>query len=435
MTIAVAIFVATFILIAWGKVHRAYIGLIASLTLLLVGILTPIEAFHRLDFNVIGLLIGMSIMTYHMKESGLFDWVSIKFLRSFNTTPINMLVLFTFLGSLVSAILDNVSTTILLSSMAISMARALGVSIVPFVIGIAIGSNLVGAALMIGDPPSMMVASALDLRFTDFIIFRNKPSMFFMILTACAFAALSLKLLTKRYFKDVKGVKSHVLREFEERALIKDKVLAIESLIVLSLIIFLLSIRDIYNIPMWFPPILGAIIMLLLRTFSEASLNRVVRPVIKEVDWRTLIFISSVFVLTGGLVKTGFIDLLSYNIYNICGEDVILTSSILIWISVLLSGVIDNIPYFATMIPLVIDLSKISGIDVHTLMWALLLGGSLGGNCTYVGAAANAVGVGIIERNERKISLAEFSKIGVPFTVVAVSVGQLLHYLFYIFLA
>jgi Na+/H+ antiporter NhaD/arsenite permease-like protein len=428
MGIAVAIFIATFAFIAWGKIHRAYIGLASSLLLLILGILTPYEAFSYLDFNVVGLLVGMAVITYYLEKSGVAGWVSIKLIKAVGPNPINMLIMFASVGSLISAILDNVSTTILLSPIAISVARTLGVSIVPYVIGVALGSNLVGAALMIGDPPSMMVASALNLNFVDFIVFNGKPSMFFLIMTACPIAALTLRITARKYFKSVRLAGERL--KLDERQYIRDKLLIAEVLTVFFLTIFLLSIRNIYNIPMWFPPLLGASIISILRVFSE----NVLKPFIEGVDWKTIVFISSVFVITGGLTETGFIDLLSLKIYELCGANIVSASAVLIWISVLLSGFIDNIPYFATMIPLVIKLSKVSGMNVYTLMWALLLGGSLGGDCTYVGAAANAVGVGIIEKNERKVSFLEFMKLGVPYTVIAVAFGELLHYIFYILL-
>jgi Na+/H+ antiporter NhaD/arsenite permease-like protein len=428
MGIAVAIFIATFAFIAWGKIHRAYIGLASSLLLLILGILTPYEAFSYLDFNVVGLLVGMAVITYYLEKSGVAGWVSIKLIKAVGSNPINMLIMFASVGSLISAILDNVSTTILLSPIAISVARTLGVSIVPYVIGVALGSNLVGAALMIGDPPSMMVASALNLNFVDFIVFNGKPSMFFLIMAACPIAALTLRITARKYFKSVRLAGERL--KLDERQYIRDKLLIAEVLTVFFLTIFLLSIRNIYNIPMWFPPLLGASIISILRVFSE----NVLKPFIEGVDWKTIVFILSVFVITGGLTETGFIDLLSLKIYELCGVNIVSTSAVLIWISVLLSGFIDNIPYFATMIPLVVKLSEVSGMNVYTLMWALLLGGSLGGNCTYVGAAANAVGVGIVEKNERKVSLLEFMKLGVPYTVIAVAFGELLHYIFYILL-
>jgi Na+/H+ antiporter NhaD/arsenite permease-like protein len=428
MGIAVAIFIATFAFIAWGKIHRAYIGLASSLLLLILGILTPYEAFSYLDFNVVGLLVGMAVITYYLEKSGVAGWVSIKLIKAVGSNPINMLIMFASVGSLISAILDNVSTTILLSPIAISVARTLGVSIVPYVIGVALGSNLVGAALMIGDPPSMMVASALNLNFVDFIVFNGKPSMFFLIMAACPIAALTLRITARKYFKSVRLAGERL--KLDERQYIRDKLLIAEVLTVFFLTIFLLSIRNIYNIPMWFPPLLGASIISILRVFSE----NVLKPFIEGVDWKTIVFILSVFIITGGLTETGFIDLLSLKIYEVCGVNIVSTSAVLIWISVLLSGFIDNIPYFATMIPLVVKLSEVSGMNVYTLMWALLLGGSLGGNCTYVGAAANAVGVGIVEKNERKVSLLEFMKLGVPYTVIAVAFGELLHYIFYILL-
>jgi len=428
MGIAVAIFIATFAFIAWGKIHRAYIGLASSLLLLILGILTPYEAFSYLDFNVVGLLVGMAVITYYLEKSGVAGWVSIKLIKAVGSNPINMLIMFASVGSLISAILDNVSTTILLSPIAISVARTLGVSIVPYVIGVALGSNLVGAALMIGDPPSMMVASALNLNFVDFIVFNGKPSMFFLIMAACPIAALTLRITARKYFKSVRLAGERL--KLDERQYIRDKLLIAEVLTVFFLTIFLLSIRNIYNIPMWFPPLLGASIISILRVFSE----NVLKPFIEGVDWKTIVFILSVFVITGGLTETGFIDLLSLKIYELCGVNIVSASAVLIWISVLLSGFIDNIPYFATMIPLVVKLSKVSGMNVYTLMWALLLGGSLGGDCTYVGAAANAVGVGIVEKNERKVSFLEFMKLGVPYTVIAVAFGELLHYIFYILL-
>jgi len=420
MGIAVATFVAVVLFIVWGKVHRAYVGLAASAFLVAIGILTPIEALQRVDINVIGLLVGMSVIVYYLKESGVFGWASAKIVGLLGRKPLNALVVFTFTGSLVSAILDNVSTTILLSPIAIFLSTAFNISIVPFVIGIALGSNLVGAALMIGDPPSMMVASALNLSFMDFILFQGRPSMFFIVMCACPFAALTLRFTARKYFKGAR--KTAALKGWVN----VNKPLAVKSLSMFALVVALLSLRGVYDVPLWFPPLLGAGIL------SAMAGRKALRPFVREVDWKTLAFISSVFVLSGALVKTGFIDLLSLEIYRLSGGDSLTASSVLIWLSVLMSAFIDNIPYFATMIPLVITLSERSGMNVFTLMWALLLGGSLGGNCTYIGAAANAVAVGIVEKNERRVPFVEFAKMGVPFTIIAILMGQLFHFILYI---
>ena len=409
-------------------IRDRYIALAASFFLVLIGVLSLQDFFSYIDLNVVGLLIGMAVITSYLEDSGLTEWVSFKLIKTVGQNPTRILIMFTLVGSLLSAILDNVSTTLLLAPVAISIARKLNVSSIPYVLGIALGSNLVGAALMIGDPPSMMVASALDLSFIDFIIFQGKPSMFFLILAACPFAALTLKFTTKKYFS---GESKEIKTLNFSGVLIKSKLLLVEVLAILALVIFLLSIRNIYYTPLWFPPIFGALLLTLIRLPKENAFKRFVF----DVDWKTIVFISCIFVVVGGLVKTGFVSMLSLEIYRLCQKNLVIASTILIWISVLLSAFIDNIPYFAMMIPLVIKLSNLSGMNVYTLMWALLLGGSLGGNCTFIGAAANAVGVGIIEKNEKKkISLLEFMKIGVPFTITAVTVGQILHFIFYILL-
>jgi len=419
MWTAVAVFVAAVALIAWGKVHRAYVGLASAILLIVAGVLPLDRALDYLDVNVVGLLIGMAVITYYLEKSGFAAWVAERFLRLFGLKPVRTLLMLAILGSLISAVLDNVSTTLLLAPIAIRLASAFGVSPVPYVIAVALGSNLVGAALMIGDPPSMMVASALNLSFTDFIVFNGRPGVFFFIMAACPMAALTLLITTKRY---VEGADSPDGLRLETT---RDSALLTEALTVFSLVIVLLSVRSAYGIPLWAPPAIGAIILLVLRAPTERSLEALV----KGVDWRTVIFVSSVLLMTGGLAETGFIDLVAAKLYDLCGIDVTMTSAAIIWLSVLFSAFIDNIPYFAAMIPMVMKLSEVSGMNVYTLMWALLIGGSLGGDCTYIGASANAVAVGLLEKRGLRVSLPEFMRMGVPYTIVAVLVGEALHYL------
>jgi len=419
MWIAVAVFVAAIALIAWGKVHRAYVGLVSAALLIVVGVLPLDRILAYLDVNVVALLVGMAVITYYLERSGFAAWIAERFLRLFGFKPMRALVAFAILGSLISAILDNVSTTLLLAPIAIKLAGALGVSPVPYVIATALGSNLVGAALMIGDPPSMMVASALDLSFTDFIVFNGRPSVFFFIMATCPIAALTLLFTTKKYFKRVRSSANLGL------VTAKDDVLLVETLTIFLFVVVLLSIRNAYRIPLWAPPLMGALILLALRAPAEKSMEALVRGV----DWKTIIFVSSILLMTGGLVETGFIDLVVAKLYELCRVDVVTASVVIIWLSVLLSAFIDNIPYFAAMIPMVVRLSEISGMNVYTLMWALLIGGSLGGNCTYIGASANAVAVGLLEKRGHRVSLLEFMRMGVPHTIVAVLVGEALHYL------
>ena len=419
MWIAIAVFVAAIALIAWGKMHRAYVGLASAILLMVAGVLPLDRALNYLDVNVVGLLIGMAVITYYLEKSGFAAWVAERFLRLSGFKPVRTLLMLAILGSLISASLDNVSTTLLLAPIAIRLASTFGVSPVPYVIAVALGSNLVGAALMIGDPPSMMVASALNLSFMDFIVFNGRPSVFFYIMAACPIAALTLPFTTKKY---VKGVRSSADLRLQ---VAKDDVLLVEASTVFSLVVVLLSIRNVYGIPLWAPPMIGALILLALRAPVERSLEALV----KGVDWKTIIFVSSVLIMTGGLAETGFIDLVATKLYELCGTDMTMASVAIIWSSVLFSAFIDNIPYFAATIPMVVRLSEVSGMNVYTLMWALLIGGSLGGNCTYIGASANAVAVGLLEKRGHRVSFLEFMKMGVPHTVVAVLVGEALHYL------
>lgn len=423
MIIAVAIFAISILFIALGKVHRVYIGLVSVAVLLSIGILPLDGALKYLDVNVIGLLVGMSIITYYLEESGLASWISSKIVKITRFKSMNALITLTLLGSLISAILDNVSTTLLLAPIAIRLASAFGVSAVPYVIGVALGSNLVGAALMIGDPPSMMVASSLNMSFLDFIIFEGKPSVFFMIMASCPVAALTLMVTAKKYLKDSRSFNFNI--ELEP---IRDKTLLVEAVAVLATVIALLSIRNIYGVPLWFPPIMGALMLLALRVPRDRSLKKVIRGI----DWKSIVFVSSVLLMVGGLTETGFIDVVASTLYSLCKSDVAVASTIIIWISVLFSAFVDNIPYFAAMIPTVIKLSITSSMDAHVLMWALLIGGSLGGNCTYIGASANAIAVGLLEKRGFKVSFLEFMKFGVPYTLAAIIVGELLHYLIFV---
>ncbi len=422
MWIAVAVFAIAIALIAWGKVHRAYVGLASVVILVVAGVLPPYRALDYLDVNVVSLLVGMAVITYYLEKSGLASWVAERFLSLSGFKPMRALAAFAILGSLISAVLDNVSTTLLLAPIAIRLANAFGVSPVPYVIAVALGSNLVGAALMIGDPPSMMVASALDLSFTDFIVFDGRPSVFFFIMAACPMAALTLLLTAKKYVKDVRSSADSGL------ATAKDNAMLAEALAVFLFVVVLLSVRNAYGIPLWAPPVIGATALLALRVPVEKSMEALV----KGVDWKTVVFVSSILLMTGGLAETGFIDLVAAKLYELCGTDAAAASAVIIWISVLFSAFIDNIPYFAVMIPMVVKLSEASRMNVYTLMWALLIGGSLGGNCTYIGASANAVAVGLLEKKGYRVSLLEFMKMGVPHTVVAVLVGEALHYLVFI---
>jgi len=419
MITGISLFVICFLLITLEKINKTIISLLGAMGFILLGIINQETAFTAIDWNVIFLLIGMMVIVGITKNSGIFQYTAIKTAKAVRGEPVRILLLFTFLSAFFSAFLDNVTTVMILTPVIILVAVELGVSPLPFVISSAISSNIGGTATLIGDPPNIMIGSAAGLGFNDFLINLGPIVIFNLILLSFIIYFLFRKKLKVSIERRAR------IMEFDERQSIKDKKLLIKSLSVITIVI----VGFLFHDKLGFKPatiaMFGAALLMLLSDSDE------VEHFFAEVEWGTIFFFIGLFILVGGLVELGVIRILSSRLISLTGGNITLTSELMLWISGFFSSIVDNIPYVATMIPMVENIGKVVGdSSVMPIWWSLALGACFGGNGTLIGASANVVSAGIATKSGFRISFIEFTKYSAFITVITLITSSLYVYLF-----
>lgn len=407
--ISIAIFVVTMAAIMTEKVHRA-LAAVAGATLLLVFHILDVESFASyIDYNTVGILIGMMLFVSVVKISGLFEYIAIKAAKVSKGRPWIIMIMFFAITAVLSAFLDNVTTVLLVGPMTIAVTEILGINPVPYLITQILASNIGGTATLIGDPPNIMIGSAAGLSFNDFIVNTGIPAVIIGFLTIVCFYFIYGKKLK------VSGDKMEAVAQLDENKAIKDKKLLVISVVIMACVVLAFIFHDAIGIESSVIAIsAAAIILLLSKTDAE--------EIIATVEWPTIVFFIGLFGVVGGLQQTGVIDMMAKFLLNITQGNNMLMLLLILWVSAILSSFLDNIPFVATLIPLILTMGK-SGMDIEPLWWALSLGACLGGNGTLVGASANVVLSGISKRDGHEITFGYYLKIGFPLMIMSIIVA------------
>jgi Na+/H+ antiporter NhaD/arsenite permease-like protein len=421
--IATIIFLVSYGLIVSEKLDKTKVALIGAGLMLVLKIVSQHEAFYdekySIDYNVIFLLIGMMIIVNILSKTGIFQFLAVKSAKVARGKPLLILVLFACITAIFSAFLDNVTTVLLLVPVTLFIADELELDPFPFLLSEVMASNIGGAATLIGDPPNIMIASKVQLTFMDFI-YHMAPAILFIF----PFFLLTIKLLFGRKLYVKEAVRQKIL-VMDEYALIKNYSLLKKSLIVLGSVIVGFVFHGILHYEPATIAVLGAAILLII---SKEDPHHILR----ELEWPTLFFFIGLFIIVGGVVKVGLISKLSegmISLTNPTAESMFVTAITTLWFSAISSAVVDNIPFVASMIPLVTDTARAvlpSGMDFKPLIqhstlmpvwWSLALGACLGGNGTPVGASANVITIGLSEKAGYPISFRKFLAYSIPLTV------------------
>ena len=402
--LAVGVFVVAYGLIASDKVSRVAIALAGGAVLLAVGVLGPADAFFSqetgIDWNVIFLLFGMMVIVGVLRQTGVFEFVAIWAAKRAKGQPFRVMTLLCLMTAIASAGLDNVTTVLLVAPVTLLVCERIGVRPVPFLIAEALASNIGGTATLVGDPPNLIVASRSGLTFNDFLI-NLGPIVVVMLI---AFVVLSRFLFRRDFTADPDQVAE--VMELDEREAIRDPQLLVRSLVVLALVLVAFSLHTVLHLEPSVVALLGAGLLVFISRLTPQTY-------LEDIEWETLLFFAGLFLLVGALVKTGAINYLASALSYATGDSMPRAMMLLLWGSALLSAVVDNIPYVATMAPVVDQLvSDGPFAGQNGLWWALLLGADLGGNATAIGASANVVVAGVAKRSGHLISFAEFTRYG-----------------------
>lgn len=417
--VAVTVFLFAYILIISEKIHRAVVSLAGAIIIIVLGVLSQEEAVHGVDFNTIGLLVGMMIIVGITRRSGAFEYLAIKSAKVSQGDPVKILVLLCFITGLLSAFLDNVTTVLLIVPVTFSITNRLNVNPMPYLIAEVISSNVGGTATLIGDPPNILIGSATQLGFVDFIIHLS-PAIVIILPVTIAILAL----IYRRTLKVADSDKLKIM-ELNEKNAIKDYAILKKSGLVLILTLIGFFLHQYLHLESATVALAGAVLLMIL-TAAEPE------DILLAVEWPTLFFFIGLFILVEGLVRTGVIEMIAVESLKLTNGDFKLTVMMILWVSGLASAFVDNIPFVTAMIPLIKSICEMTGMPVATLSWALALGACLGGNGTLIGASANVVVAGISEKHGVPITFLGFMKIGFPLMLVSLLISTVYVYFRYL---
>ncbi len=403
--LAAILFLATYALIATDRIDKTVAALLGGLLMVAFGIVPQDEAFAAIDLNVIFLLVGMMALAHVLGRTGFFALVGIRTAKLAGGRPYVLMVLLAAITAVLSAFLDNVTTVVLLAPVTFYVASVLQVSPIPFLITLIFASNVGGTATLIGDPPNILIGSAAGLDFGAFL-----TNLGPIALIVFGLLLVMLRLLFHGDIAVNEAVREAVT-ELDEREVITDPRTMWLALAVIGGTVVGFLFHGALGLEPATVALLGATVLLLIGRIE-------VGPVLREIEWPTLFFFIGLFLLVEGVVRVGIIGGLAQAMVDATGGNGPVTILSLMWLSGIASAIVDNIPYTATMIPLVQDLGA-QGIPLAPAWWALALGADLGGNATIVGASANVIVVSLAARAGHPISFREFLRYGIPVTLVS----------------
>ena len=410
MIYAIILFVVTYVLIlAFGK-YRTYIALASGLIFVLTGMLPVSELLSAIDFNVLLMIIGTMGLVSLFTESKMPAMLADMVMEKVSDVKWAAVSLALFAG-IISAFVDNVATVLMVAPIALAICKKLNTNPVPFIIAISVSSNLQGAATLVGDTTAIMLGSALNMSFLDFFWYKGAPSMFFVVELGAILSALILLFIFRK--------ENGIISKKEGRTKVTDFFPTFLLIMVLVLLIgasFIQDKPDITN---------GAIccalflIGLVYTVIRNRKISAIFAP-LKEIDFQTIGILVGIFLMIGGISSMGVIDALAGMLAKMGGGNIFVLYTVIVVASVIISAFIDNIPYVATMIPVIAGIATTLNIDATPIYFGLLSAATLGGNCTPVGASANITGIGILKKAGYTVTNADFFKIGIPFTIAAV---------------
>ncbi|MFK4106458.1 SLC13 family permease [Streptomyces sp. NPDC019531] len=412
---AIVVFVATYGLIISEKIHRVGAALGGAALMLAIGATDDKSAFFSedsgVDWNVIFLLMGMMMIVGVLKKTGLFEYLAIWAVKRARARPFRVMVMLIVITATASALLDNVTTVLLIAPVTLLVCERLALPAAPFLIAEVFASNIGGIATLVGDPPNIIIASRAGLTFNDFLVHLAPLAAVLVVVLV----ALCRFLFRESFVYD--EARAEEVMALEEGEAIKDRRLLIQGLVVLALVVVGFVLHPVLHYEPSVVALLGAGLLIAVSAVETGE-------VLGEVEWPTLAFFAGLFIMIGGLIETGVIGEVSRALADAIGDNELGGSMLLLGASAVLSGIVDNIPYVATMAPITSELVQaMGGSGGHVMWWALAIGADLGGNATAIGASANVVVLGIAERNRQPISFWQFTKYGLVVTAVTVALS------------
>lgn len=416
--LAIAIFILAYIFIISDKIHRTITAMLGGTIIIALGLVNQEQAFGHIDFNTLGLLIGMMIIVGISRQSGIFEYLAIKSAKLAGGRPLAILAMLGLVTALASALLDNVTTVLLVVPITYAITDRLAISPYPFLFTEILAANIGGTATLIGDPPNIMIGSATGLGFMDFLAHMALPAAVILVVT------IAILVFYYRHQLQTTEERRQSLLDLHEKDFIKDWRLMQQSLFGLGLTMLGFILHQSLHLESATIVLLGAGLLMLITKESPEE-------IFLNIEWPTIFFFAGLFVLVGGLVETGVIDLIARQALLLTGGSLWQTGLLVLWMSAIASAFVDNIPFVATMIPLLQSMGQLSNLPMEPTWWALALGACLGGNGTLIGASANVIVAGIASKYGTPISFISFMKVGFPLMILSILLSTGYLYLFF----
>jgi Na+/H+ antiporter NhaD/arsenite permease-like protein len=410
--LALAIFVLAYLLFIFLPNKRTHVSVISAGVLIATGVVSFKEAFFAVNWNVMGIFVGTLVVADIFMESRVPAYVAEVIVNKSKNTAWSI-VLICLLTGFISAFVENVATVLIVAPIALSLAKKLKINPMQMMIAIAVSSNLQGTATLIGDPPSMLLGGFAKMNFWDFFFYKGRPSIFFAVELGALSALVVLYFVFKKHKEKVQLVAVEKVKSW------------VPTMFLVALVV-LLALSSFFDTG--FSYMAGIICMVfgMIALFWEKFVNKssIIKG-IKSLDWETTFFLLGIFILVGSITLTGWTERISVFLSGVIGENIFGGYTLIVFISVVLSAFIDNVPFLAAMLPVAISMSAKLQINPSLFLFGLLIGASLGGNLTPIGASANIVACGLLKKEGYKVGFNDFAKIGVPFTLAAVSTAYL----------
>lgn len=421
--LALIIFVSSYVLIITEKVNRALVACFGGILMLLSGVLNLDNAFlQHIDWHTIVLLLSMMILVSITSKSGLFEYIAISLAKMVKGRPIPILIVISTLTAVGSALLNNVTTVLLIVPIVLTLTSMLNITAIPYLLSVIIASNIGGTATLIGDPPNLMIGQAVShLSFNDFLIHLGPVVLiiYVTVMTGIAF-------LYRDRLKVGEQEKIDLMRVDQTKYLLK-KGLLFKSVTVLTMTTIGFIIQPLLHVELTSIAMAGAVLLMLLTSEDEST-----EDVFQAIEWVTIFFFVGLFMLVGGLKEVGLIDEIAKSIIYYTEGDVPRTSLLILWTSGILSGFVDNIPFVAAMIPVILEFQEYGMTNLDPLWWALALGACLGGNGTLIGASSNVIVAGLAMKAKQPFTFMDFLKVGVPTALISFIISSFYLYFRYL---
>jgi Na+/H+ antiporter NhaD/arsenite permease-like protein len=419
---ATGVFAVTYILVMTERINRAIVAMLAAGVMVLAGVLTQKQAVSGVDFNTLGLLTGMMVIVAITRKSGVFQFLAVWSAKKVNADPWGILVMLALVTAVLSAFLDNVTTVLLVAPVTLLITETLRVSPYPYLFAQIFAANIGGTATLIGDPPNIMIGSAVGYTFNDFVI-HLAP----IVVVIMAATLVPIYLIWGRSLHAHADDRRRVM-EYDEHEAITDRRVLVQSLSVLALVIAgFIAAHNLHQEPSTIA-LFGAAVLLLLDNYprNAEEQTHAVHSALTEVEWVTLFFFLGLFIVVHGLEVTGALTLLAEHLLSLTGGDMGVTAMVILWGSAVASAVVDNIPFVASTIPLIKAMAPTFGgaDNLMPLWWSLALGACLGGNGSLVGASANLIVAGFAERAGHRIKFVPFMLIAFPLMLLSILIAS-----------